>query len=179
MAQVSWGFRSTTAILPHASPHSRHKKMSQRFRKQFAVLCGKGLFVSMHKGCRRSFLAALAQGEPSQDSALFADFKRPMWNRLGRAPRKGQKWGFASPARQREGRRGGTILATSQLLLLPQEIRSKGKRGFLCASYASVKFSRNFLLVLNQVLDPCGQSPYCMMCLGYSLAKGFPLQSSM
>lgn len=54
----------------------------------------------------------------------------------------------------REGWRGDIILATSQLLL-PWEIRSKGKRGFLRASYASVKFSRDFLLGLDQVVDPC------------------------
>lgn len=68
MGQVLWGFRSTTGILPHASSHGCHKKTSWRFRKQYSVFYGKGLFVSTHKGCR-SFLAAPAQGELSQDSA--------------------------------------------------------------------------------------------------------------
>lgn len=86
-----------------------------------AVLCGKGLFLSAHKGCRRSFLAAPAPGELSQSSALLTDFRCPMWNRLGRAPRKGQKWGFASPARQ--GERGGEEVSS----LPPANSFSHGK----------------------------------------------------
>lgn len=116
--QVSWGSRSTTAILPHTSSRGCHKNTVQKLS---AVLCGKGLFLSAHKGCRRSFLAAPAPGELSQSSALLTDFRCPMWNGLGRAPRKGQKWGFASAARQ--GERGGEEISS----LPPANSFSHGK----------------------------------------------------
>lgn len=141
----------------------------------FSPLWERIVCVHTHRGCRRCFLAASALGELSQDPAPISGFRHPMWNRPGESPRKNQKWGFVLPARHREGSKG-TSLSANQPLLLPWEIRSKGKRGFLFASCASVKFSKDFLLVLDQVLDPCGQSS---VFLDYLLAKGFPLQSSM
>lgn len=53
-----------------------------------------------------------------RDSALLTDFMCPMSNGLGKAPRKGQKQGFVSSARQREGRSGCIILITGQFSLL-------------------------------------------------------------
>lgn len=168
MGQVLWGFRSTTGIrIPHASSHGCHKKTSWRFRKQYSVFCGKGLFVSTHKGCR-SFLAAPAQGELSQDSDPSETGQEGLQGRVRN-----------EDVRHWQGRERGRVIPATNQLLFPWEIRSKEKEVSSVGSYATVKFSGHLLLVLDQVLDLHGQNPYCMMCLGYSLAKGFPPQSSM
>lgn len=176
--QVSWGSRSTTAILPHTSSHGCHKNTVRKLRNRSAVLCGKGLFLSTQRLQKVVFSCPCSRGaSPGLSPPHWLQV--PHVKRAGEGSKEGSEMRICITSKAgREGWRGGIILATSQLLL-PWEIRSKGKRGFLCASYASVKFAKDFLLGLDQVVHPCRQSPYCMMRLDYLLAKGIPLQSTM
>lgn len=90
-----------------------HSKTPWQLWKWSSVLSGRWLFVSTHRGCRWFFLAAFAPGELSQDPAHNSGFRYPTWNRPGESPRNGQKWGFALPARHREGRKGSSLSTSS------------------------------------------------------------------
>lgn len=55
---------ATTAVFPRGSSHGHHKKTPPKLccRMQSAVLWGKELFMSTHKGCRRPVLAGNFKG---------------------------------------------------------------------------------------------------------------------
>lgn len=103
-----------------------HTKIPWQFREWSSELCGKGLFVSTRTECRRSFSAASAPGELSQDPVVIMASGAPCETGQGNL-----QWEFALPARHSE-RKKGTSLSTNQRLLLPWEIRSKEKEVSLC-----------------------------------------------
>lgn len=174
MVQVSWGSRSTTAILPHASFYGHTRKLLDSSESDLQSSVGKGCLCPSTQNAEGPFQLPLLQGSfPRTQCSSWLQV--PHVKQARGISKEGSEMRICITSKeQREEKRNLSVYQPAP----PSPMRNKIKRKkrFLCASCASVKFSKDFLLVLDQVQHPCGQS---WVCLDYLLAKGFPLQSSV
>lgn len=170
MVQVSCGSRSTSVMLLHASSYGQENSMAVQ-KVIFSPLWDRVVCVHTQRMHKVLFGCLCSRGAFPGPSAHHG-FRHPMWNRGISKEGSEMRICITSKAQRGEERK----LPVYQPAPPPMRNKIKKKKRFLCASCASVKFSKVFLLVLDQVQDPCGQS---WVCLDYLLAKGFPLQSSV
>lgn len=103
-------------------------------------------------------------GEASQGLISPCWLQVPHVRWAGEGSKEGSKMGICIPSRAGKWEEGSYHPSSSHLCLLPWEKKksSKGTGGFLCTSYAPVKFSSIVLLVLDQVQTLYGQSLCCV-----------------